>query len=114
MRTIPHKVIGIHIRTFLLKGALARLEHNLIVAALVCIGHTRAKLIATDIIPILRAKIEVDRCAVVLIATNTHNLLTCRQSPMTIGGGIGKVNPIGSIEECSIGMSLVQTLTIRV
>ena len=113
MRAGPHKVVGKHLLLQLAtEGAFTNLQREFILAIVQHIGHCTTPAIARYIVPPFRAEIEVYGCGIILVATNGHHLVTGRQFPIILT--IGKVNPVGGIEEAVARIVLVKTLAIRV
>ena len=71
-----------------------------------------AKLVAGDVVPEFRAIVQVNRCPVILITADPHDLLSSSQSK-PVGGLPVDMNPVRGIEEGAAG-EFVETLSVAV
>ena len=113
VRAHPVEVVGVVVGGCAIVGALAGLECEGIVALVGGKGNARTELEAVDIVPILRAEVDVDRCTVVLPATNHNHLLTCRECPI-LRGAECEVKPIGILSKLRDRVGTVEALTPRI
>ena len=56
--------------------ALTNLCQETVITFISCIGSADAQLVARNVVPVFRAEIEVDRCTVIFITTDTYDLFT--------------------------------------
>ena len=71
-----------------------------------------AKLVAGNVVPEFRAIVKVNRCPVILITADSHDLLSSSQSK-PVGGLPVDMNPVRGIEESAVG-EFVETLSVAV
>ena len=113
VRTRPVKVVCIVVSRGCIIWALTYLEGNRI---LIVAGNERdtcTELEAVYIVPELRAEVDVNRSAVVLKATNHHNLFTCRDCEV-LDRLVGEVEPVHIVHKIACRVHLVKALTPRV